>query len=189
MGSQKKRYENRSPTCPTFGRSLRCNTRQPQRTSKKPSQPKTPIPPRQRARSLEIGTHVWVMMKEHNIVVDESLSLDLRRYVHAMQYSLSGNVAWSLACPRYHAEGEYKKSQLMRMKHGIKKYPVAMLLSSKRQRSRAKAWSALLFTTLVVGLLLWGSSSWRLLESQLSNVPSTWWAQLAGKIRKVRLSS
>jgi hypothetical protein len=38
---------------------------------------------------------------------EESPSLDLRKYIDAVQYSLSGNLAQSLTCPRYHAEAEY----------------------------------------------------------------------------------
>lgn len=33
-----------------------------------------------------------------------SLSLDLRTYVEAIQYSVSGNLVWSLYCPRYQQE-------------------------------------------------------------------------------------
>jgi hypothetical protein len=163
----------------------------------------------------DVVNAVWVMMKEHNMTVDEakqlcrmkikevvakylsvvdrtrndkSLSIDLRRYIDAMQYSLSGNVAWSLACPRYHAKAEYNDLQLMRMKHGVKRYPTALLLSSKRQRSQMKAWTAFVFTMLLVGLVLWSSFSWRLLESQLSRVSSTWWTQLAASSWRIRLS-
>ncbi len=32
------------------------------------------------------------------------ISLDLRKYVKAIQYSLSGNLVWSIYCPRYHPE-------------------------------------------------------------------------------------
>jgi hypothetical protein len=73
---------------------------------------------------------------------DESLSLDLRRYVYAMQYSLGGNVAWSLPCLRHHAEHEHNDLQFMRMKHSIKKYSTTLLLSRKIQRSQVKAWTA-----------------------------------------------
>lgn len=49
------------------------------------------------------------------------LSLDLRKYVEAMQYSLSGNVVWSLLCPRCHAEANYNELQLSLTKHGVGK--------------------------------------------------------------------
>lgn len=72
---------------------------------------------------------VWVLMKERSIteleaknlaavmikeyvaeyvgIVQETknnlhFSLDLRTYVEAIQYSLSGNLVWSIYCPRYH---------------------------------------------------------------------------------------
>lgn len=32
---------------------------------------------------------------------DSGISLDLRKYVEALQYSHSGNVIWSIYCPRY----------------------------------------------------------------------------------------
>ena len=30
------------------------------------------------------------------------VSLDTKKYVEAIQYSVSGNLVWSLSCPRYH---------------------------------------------------------------------------------------
>ncbi len=101
---------------------------------------------------------IWVLMGEHSISVDKAkefcmskikecvakyriviedtkkrtdLSLDLRRYLEAMQYSLSGNVVWSLLCPRYHAEANYNELQLSRMKHGMGKSPLDSTLGSK----------------------------------------------------------
>ena len=47
------------------------------------------------------------------------LSLDLRKYIESLQYSLSGNVVWSLRCPRYHPEISYSKSQQEYMTNGI----------------------------------------------------------------------
>lgn len=71
---------------------------------------------------------IWVLMRERSMTEDEaksvcrakikeyvtefvrlvedakhnfSLSLDTRKYVEAIQYSLSGNLVWSLYCPRY----------------------------------------------------------------------------------------
>lgn len=99
----------------------------------------------------DVVNAIWVLMGEHSISVDEAkelcrskikdcvakyrtvvedtkkrtdLSLDLRKYVEAMQYSLSGNVVWSLLCPRYHAEANYNQLQLSRMKHGVGKSPL-----------------------------------------------------------------
>jgi len=97
-----------------------------------------------------VSNAIWVLMGEHSITTEEakticrqkikeavaeyveivklsrndtSISLDLRRYIEAMQYSLSGNVIWSLSCPRYHPELEYNQLQLLRMKHGLNAYP------------------------------------------------------------------
>ena len=77
---------------------------------------------------------IWVLMREHSITeleaqklcrkkikeyVDKSvrvsedtnrnldISLDLRKYVEAIQYSLSGNLVWSIYCPRYHLKASY----------------------------------------------------------------------------------
>lgn len=33
---------------------------------------------------------------------DDSLSKDLRTYLEAVMYSCSGNLVWSITCPRYH---------------------------------------------------------------------------------------
>ena len=83
---------------------------------------------------------IWVMMREHSITeleaqklcrekikeyVDDSvrvskdtsrntdISLDLRKYVEALQYSLSGNLVWSIYCPRYHPEASYNDDQYL----------------------------------------------------------------------------
>ena len=89
---------------------------------------------------------IWVLMKEHSIDVEEakiicrkiikdnvskyldivksnknntSLSLDLRLYMEAMQYSLSGNAVWSLICPRYHPAAKFNSFQMSLMDNGI----------------------------------------------------------------------
>lgn len=73
---------------------------------------------------------IWVLMKEHSmdemeaknlcrIKIKEyvinalssvedakaefSISKDLRTYVEAVLYSISGNLVWSIYCPRYHS--------------------------------------------------------------------------------------
>ena len=88
---------------------------------------------------------IWVLMKEHDINVEEAkdtcrhiikenvtkylgvleetkdnldLSPDLRRYMEAMQYALSGNAVWSLICPRYHPTAKFNESQLLLMRDG-----------------------------------------------------------------------
>lgn len=47
------------------------------------------------------------------------LSLDLRRYMEAMQYSLSGNAVWSFICPRYHPKATFNRYQLAMMEDGL----------------------------------------------------------------------
>jgi Terpene synthase family 2, C-terminal metal binding len=98
----------------------------------------------------DVANAIWVLMGEHLITADQAkdlcrekikiavadylqiikkscnntkISLDLRRYIEAMQYSLSGNVVWSLQCPRYHPEAQYNEFQLLRMKHGLTAHP------------------------------------------------------------------
>lgn len=105
---------------------------------------------------------IWVLMREHSITIDEAkdlcrrkikehiadyvqvveenrnnmdLSLDLRKYIDCMQYSLSGNVVWSRLCPRYHPTASYNELQLARMKYGLEKYPVKSDESFKRSDS------------------------------------------------------
>ena len=49
------------------------------------------------------------------------ISLDTKKYLEALLYSLSGNLVWSLECPRYHAWASYNEQQLDWMKNGIPK--------------------------------------------------------------------
>lgn len=46
---------------------------------------------------------------------DFDLSSDLRRYIEAMLYSISGNLVWSIYCPRYHPEKAYDNIVLSMM--------------------------------------------------------------------------
>lgn len=89
---------------------------------------------------------IWVLMQEHQTDVDgamqicrklivdhvakyldvieatkddESLSLDLRKYLDAMLYSISGNVIWSLECPRYNPKIDFNATQLGWMRQGL----------------------------------------------------------------------
>ncbi|KAI3326695.1 geranylgeranyl pyrophosphate synthase [Xylariaceae sp. AK1471] len=48
---------------------------------------------------------------------------DLKRYVEVMQYSLSGNLVWSIQCPRYNKGARFNELQLLRAKHGLTKHP------------------------------------------------------------------
>ena len=47
--------------------------------------------------------------------VNPDISSDLRTYVEAIQYSLSGNLVWSVYCPRYHPEASYDSATLLMM--------------------------------------------------------------------------
>ncbi|KAG8158274.1 hypothetical protein KVR01_012035 [Diaporthe batatas] len=89
---------------------------------------------------------IWVLMQEHKTDVsgamqicrsliveyvakylkvieatknDESISLDLRKYLDAMLYSISGNVVWSLECPRYNPKITFNETQLEWMRGGL----------------------------------------------------------------------
>ena len=53
----------------------------------------------------------------------KDLSDDVKRYVEVMQYTLSGNAAWSTQCPRYNAGAKWNDLQLLRAEHGVEKYP------------------------------------------------------------------
>ena len=48
------------------------------------------------------------------------LSLDLRTYVEAIQYSVSGNLVWSLGCPRYHPKASYDSTTLSMMEDVVR---------------------------------------------------------------------
>jgi hypothetical protein len=51
----------------------------------------------------------------------EEVSLDTKRYLEGLLYSLSGNLVWSIDCPRYHRWSSYNERQLDWMKNGIPK--------------------------------------------------------------------
>ena len=54
----------------------------------------------------------------HNIDQSLKISRDLQVYVEAIQYSLSGNLVWSVYCPRYHPEATFDPTTLSMM-HAI----------------------------------------------------------------------
>lgn len=54
------------------------------------------------------------------------LSADSKRYIRLIQYTHSGNVAWSPQCPRYNEGAKWSKMQLMRAEHGVKQYPATL---------------------------------------------------------------
>lgn len=100
----------------------------------------------QRLGRTHVVNAIWVVMQEHDlsqeqanqycrklaaqyvtqylenilkIKNDESISPDLRTYVEAMQYSISGNVTWSKLCPRYNPEKCFNQTQLDWMQNGL----------------------------------------------------------------------
>ncbi|KAF2866567.1 isoprenoid synthase domain-containing protein [Massariosphaeria phaeospora] len=107
---------------------------------------------------------LWVLMGEYDISLEEAkarcrtrikeevaryastveetitrndLSSDAKRYIELMQYSVSGNVVWSLQCPRYHKGMQYNERQLLRERHGISKYPTTFQLIGQKKRTRS----------------------------------------------------
>ncbi|KAK7911045.1 fusicoccadiene synthase [Apiospora marii] len=89
---------------------------------------------------------IWVLMEEHGITEDEAkdmcrtkikqtivdfrqivrdtnartdISNETKRYLEGLLYSLSGNLVWSIDCPRYHTWSSYNPQQLDWMKNGI----------------------------------------------------------------------
>jgi len=89
---------------------------------------------------------IWVLMQEHQIGVfqamqvcrrlikdyvaeyletveahkdDLALSEDLRQYLMAIKYSISGHLLWSLNCPRYNPEVMFNKRQRSWMCNGV----------------------------------------------------------------------
>lgn len=69
---------------------------------------------------VEVANYVRVV-KETRTRTD--LSDDVKRYIEVMQYTLSGNVAWSTQCPRYNAGAKWNELQLLRAKYSVEKYP------------------------------------------------------------------
>jgi hypothetical protein len=95
---------------------------------------------------LQVINAIWVLMQEHLVSETEakelckrriktsvskavqavertknnaSLSQDLRTYTEAIMYSISGNLVWSIYCPRYHSKetlGEAEMGMLAEVK-------------------------------------------------------------------------
>lgn len=103
---------------------------------------------------------IWVLMQEHQVDVqgaqdicrkltkeyvakyvqiikdtrdDESLSKDLRKYIEAFQYAISGNVVWSLTCPRYNPTANFNQTQLDWMHNSV---PALVSSSSSTESSK-----------------------------------------------------
>lgn len=64
------------------------------------------------------------------------LSDDVKRYIEVMQYTLSGNVAWSTQCPRCHEGAKFNELQLLRAEYGLEKYPA---MASGHRRTQLTA--------------------------------------------------
>lgn len=119
-----------------------------------------------KAGQADVVNAIWVLMGEHKISEEDAkalcrekikanvaeyvrvvernkmrtdLSLDLRRYIESLQYSLSGNVVWSLRCPRYHPDISYSKSQQEYMTNGIPRSLNGESNKSPRSESRMEA--------------------------------------------------
>ena len=104
----------------------------------------------QNAGLTDVVNALWVLMGEHDISLAEAkamcrrrikeevakyacvvketrlrddLSSEAKRYIELMQYSVSGNVIWSLQCPRYHKDIQYNQQQILRATEGVAKHP------------------------------------------------------------------
>jgi len=69
---------------------------------------------------VEVAKYVRVV-KDTRMRTD--LSDDVKRYIEVMQYTLSGNVAWSTQCPRYNEGAKFNELQLLRAEHGVDRSP------------------------------------------------------------------
>ncbi|GAB7349558.1 hypothetical protein MBLNU459_g0254t1 [Dothideomycetes sp. NU459] len=69
---------------------------------------------------IENAKYVQVV-KDTSIRTD--ISDDVKRYIEVMQYTLSGNVAWSSQCPRYNQGSKWNELQMLRAEYGVQKYP------------------------------------------------------------------
>ncbi|KAL8972381.1 MAG: hypothetical protein Q9183_000583 [Haloplaca sp. 2 TL-2023] len=81
---------------------------------------------------IEVANYVRVVEETRRRT---DLSDDVKRYIEVMQYTLSGNVAWSTQCPRCNAGAKWNELQLLRAKYGVEKYPATWpSLSSEAER-------------------------------------------------------
>ncbi|KAH8882985.1 terpenoid synthase [Thozetella sp. PMI_491] len=105
---------------------------------------------------------LWVLTSEHNISLEAAkamcrqrireeveqyartvketasrndISSDVKRYIELMQYSVSGNVVWSLQCPRYHKDMQYNERQLLREKQGVAQHSMTDQLVGPKKRT------------------------------------------------------
>jgi hypothetical protein len=105
-----------------------------------------------RAGQQEVVNAIWILMRQYSVTEIEakelckkkikesvaigveavqktkdntSLSLDLRKYTEAIMYSVSGNLVWSIYCPRYHPDQMLGEAELAKMAEVVAT-PVAM---------------------------------------------------------------
>lgn len=71
---------------------------------------------------IRVENSKYVKVVEHTRKRTD-LSEDVKRYIEVMQYSLSGNLVWSIQCPRYNKGAKFNELQLLRAKYGLEKYP------------------------------------------------------------------
>ncbi|KAM3432410.1 hypothetical protein NHJ13734_006875 [Beauveria thailandica] len=58
-----------------------------------------------------------------DVSASADLSLDTKKYIEIIQYTLSGNLAWSTQCLRYHKGIKPNESQMLRATEGVEKHP------------------------------------------------------------------
>lgn len=105
----------------------------------------------------ELCNAIWIIMKEQGCTEEEAKELckdrlrkecadylrsvkltlqrtdisdELKRYVSLMQYTISGNLAWSIQCPRYNENASFTELQLLRGTYGLENYPIRKLSSA-----------------------------------------------------------
>ncbi|KIK55691.1 hypothetical protein GYMLUDRAFT_248501 [Collybiopsis luxurians FD-317 M1] len=76
-----------------------------------------------------------------NVKHDGSISVDLCKYVEALQYSISGNLLWSKHCPRYHLEVSFNEAQLEWMHNGVPDTVLSPVASSASSDKPSPTWS------------------------------------------------
>ncbi|KAL8794958.1 MAG: hypothetical protein Q9195_002540 [Heterodermia aff. obscurata] len=69
---------------------------------------------------VEVAKYIRVV-KDTRTQTD--ISDEVKRYVEVMQYTLSGNVAWSTQYPRYNNGDKFNKLQMLRGEYGLENYP------------------------------------------------------------------
>ncbi|KAF3070604.1 Ophiobolin F synthase [Daldinia childiae] len=109
---------------------------------------------------------LWILMGEHNISLEDAkarcrmrikeevvkytcivretmsrddLSSDVKRYIELMQYTISGNVVWSMQCPRYHKNIQYNERQILREKDGVAKHPITYQYVGQNKRTSCRS--------------------------------------------------